>query len=266
MGLSFVGRRAAAVAYRCAVHGRMTAERWTLASLPRGAEQNRRTGRILAYHSIGTAAWGVNDVAPRDFERHLQMAIDDGWTFATPAQVIAEPDKPQIALTFDDGASSVLANAAPVIRHHGVPATAFIVTGWADGRHYRGHEQVLDWDGVRALISAGIAVASHSVTHRDFGKLGPDETRRELETSRERLRGMLDIESDEFAVPFGQSRNWPAYAARAAAEAGYTTVYAQAVNTRPAGTVPRTFITRVDRPRLFRAALAGRFDSWEEWY
>jgi hypothetical protein len=47
---------------------------------------------------------------------------------------------------------------------------------------------------------------------------------------------------------------------------GYTTVYAQAVDTRPAGTVPRTFITRIDRPKVFRAALAGAYDGWEEWH
>src|SRR5206468_1890552 len=106
-----------------------------------------------------------NDVSPRDFERHLQLAIDDGWTFATPAQVLAEPDKPQLALTFDDGVTSVLTNAAPVLRHHGVPATAFVVTGWADGGHQDGYAHVLDWSGVAALQAAGFTVASHSVTH-----------------------------------------------------------------------------------------------------
>jgi hypothetical protein len=34
---------------------------------------------------------------------------------------------------------------------------------------------------------------------------------------------------------------------------------------RPPGTVPRTFITRFDNDRLFRAALGGAFDRWEEW-
>jgi peptidoglycan/xylan/chitin deacetylase (PgdA/CDA1 family) len=111
---------------------------------------------------------------------------------------------------------------------------------------------------------AGITIASHSVTHADFGRLRPEEARRELEVSRERLREMLGVETDEFAIPLGQSRNWTAAAGRAAVDAGYRVVYAQAVNTRPAGTVPRTFITRVDRPLLFRAALEGAFDDWEE--
>jgi peptidoglycan/xylan/chitin deacetylase (PgdA/CDA1 family) len=256
------GYRSAQAAYRLAVRGRLSVERWALAARAKGARQSR----ILAYHSVGTPAWGVNDITPRDFERHLQIAVDDGWSFATPAQVLAEPDRPLLALTFDDGATSVLTNAAPVLRHHGIPATAFLVTGWADGQHPDGYDHVLDWRGVDALRAAGLTVASHSVTHPDFGRLPVGEARRELEVSRERIRQMLGEETGEFAIPFGQSRNWTPAAAQAAAEAGYPTVYAQAVNTRPAGTIARTFITRIDRPVLFRAALAGAYDNWEEWY
>jgi peptidoglycan/xylan/chitin deacetylase (PgdA/CDA1 family) len=262
-----VGRsRPGQAAYRRAVRGRMTAERWALALRTGTGHTAPRRGRILAYHSIGTPGWGVNDVSPRDFERHLQVAVDDGWSFATPAQVLAEPDKAQLALTFDDGATSVLTHAAPVLRHHGIPATAFVVTGWADGGHRNGYDEVLDWPGVCALVEAGMTVASHSVSHPDFGRLDAGQARRELEQSRERLQRMLGVQTEEFAIPLGQSRNWTEAAGRAAAEAGYTTVYAQAVHTRPAGTVARTFITRIDRPLLFRAALAGGYDNWEEWY
>lgn len=257
------------VAYRSAVRGRLCTERWGLAARHRVAVGPTpvRRGRILAYHSIGTQQWGVNDVSPHDFERHLQIAVDDGWSFATPAEVIADPDKPQIALTFDDGASSLLANALPVLHHHGIPATAFIITGWAGGQIPDRYRQfLLDWRGVSALQEGGMTVASHSVTHPDFARLEPGEVRQELEASREQLRRVLGIETDEFAIPFGQSSNWTQAAGLAAAEAGYTKVYAQCVNGRPSGTIERTFITRIDRPTLFRAALAGAYDSWEEWY
>ena len=43
-------------------------------------------------------------------------------------------------------------------------------------------------------------------------------------------------------------------------------VGARGANARPEGTVARTFITQIDRPMLFRAALAGAYDNWEEWY
>lgn len=253
-------------AYWRVVRGRLRAERWALAGTRSIGRTPAKRGRILAYHSVGTPEWGVNDVTPAAFERHLQIAVDDGWTFATPAQVLAEPDKPQVALTFDDGPTSLLTNVVPVLRHHGIPATAFIITGWADGGHPLGHQLVLDWPGVTALREAGVTVASHSVTHPDFGKLDAAAAGRELEVSRQRMSEMLGEETDEFAIPFGQSRNWTEAASLAAKQAGYTTVYAQSVNTRPAGTIPRTFITRIDRPAIFRAALAGAYDNWEEWY
>jgi peptidoglycan/xylan/chitin deacetylase (PgdA/CDA1 family) len=258
------------VAHQRAVWGRLRLERWGLAARHRvaaGSGRDRR-GRILAYHSIGTPEWGVNDVTPGDFERHLQIAADDGWSFATSAEVIAEPDKPQLALTFDDGMASVLANALPVLRHHGIPATVFVVTGWADGQVPGNYSRpvVLDWRGLSALQEGGMTLASHSVTHADFGRLESGQARRELEVSRERLHRVLGVETSEFAIPLGQSRNWSPVAGLAAAEAGYTTVYAQCVSARPEGTIARTFITRIDRPVLFRAALAGAYDNWEEWY
>lgn len=248
--------------------GRLCADRWSLAAWHRVAPgpPAPRRGRILAYHSIGTRQWGVNDVSPATFEQHLQIAADDGWSFATPAQVLAEPGKPQLALTFDDGLASVLHNALPVLRHHGIPATAFVVSGWADQPPEWCRPLVLDWPGVRALADGGVTIGSHSVSHPDFGKLPAAEASRELSESRSRLGAMLGGEPAEFAIPYGQSANWTTAAADAAAGAGYTTVYAQAVTTRPERTVPRTFITRIDRPALFRAALAGAYDSWEEWY
>ncbi|WP_181782067.1 polysaccharide deacetylase family protein [Pseudonocardia pini] len=263
---------AAQLAYRCAVAGRMRAERWGLAldeSLRHrtGLQKTRGTGvgRILAYHSIGTPVWGVNDVRPEDFEKHLQLAADDGWTFATPAEVLAAPDRRQLAITFDDGATSVLDNAVPVLRHHGVPSTMFVVSGWADGGHSGGYEHVLDWAGLARLEAAGVTLASHSASHPDFGRLEAGEAERELAGSRERLEKMLGHEVDEFAIPFGQSANWTPQAAEIAARV-YRTVYAQAVDTRPANTIPRTFITQIDRPLIFKAALSGAFDNWEEWF
>lgn len=253
----------AQAAYRGVVAGRLGAERWGLALRPPAVA---RTGRILAYHSIGTPGWGVNDVRPADFERHLQLAVDEGWTFATPADVLAHPERKQLAITFDDGVASVLTHAVPVLRQHGVPATMFAVTGWADGQRPEGHRDVLDWKGLTALQDAGMTLGSHSVTHPDFGLLTADAALRELAESRVRLEQALGLDVREFAIPFGQSRNWTAAAGAAALQVGYTTVYAQSVDPRPAGTVPRTFITRIDRPTIFRAALAGAYDGWEEWY
>jgi hypothetical protein len=87
----------------------------------------------------------------------------------------------------------------------------------------------------------------------------------ELGESREEIRKALGIQVDEFAIPFGQSGNWTAQAMAEARAAGYRIVYAQSENRRPIGTVARTFITQFDSAKVFKAALAGSFDDWEEW-
>ena len=123
----------------------------------------------------------------------------------------------------------------------------------------------LDWDGVRALHAEGVVIGSHSVSHPDFATLSADAARSELHRSRERLMEQLGVEVDAFAIPFGQSANWTAALTELAREVGYVHVYAQSCDRRPPGTVGRTFITKFDDSRRFRAAINGAFDGWEEW-
>ena len=52
---------------------------------------------------------------------------------------------------------------------------------------------------------------------------------------------------------------------KAAKDAGYDVIYAQAEETRPTGTIPRTFISKFDGDRIFKSLLQGKFDRWEEW-
>jgi peptidoglycan/xylan/chitin deacetylase (PgdA/CDA1 family) len=115
------------------------------------------------------------------------------------------------------------------------------------------------------VAEAGATVGSHSVTHPDFGRLSVQDMGDELRESRRIIESRTGLTAATFAIPFGQSMNWPEDAARLAREAGYETVFAQSEQRRPAGTVARTFITSFDNSRIFRAALRGSFDRWEEW-
>jgi hypothetical protein len=88
----------------------------------------------------------------------------------------------------------------------------------------------------------------------------------ELEGSRNMFEKRLGLRPTEFAVPFGLSRNWPQAARNAARKAGYDFIYAQAEDTRPPGTVARSFVTKYDNDRTFKALLDGAYDRWEEWF
>ena len=243
---------------------RTCCERNVLATI--GKRPARASGRILCYHSIGQPLWGVNDVSPGQFRRHLELALRAGYRVVPASEIVRTGGGPkELAVTFDDGLKSVLTTAAPILAEYGVPWSLFVVSGWADQQHPWGDDVMLRWDEIERLAAAGAEIGSHSVTHPDFRWLSPTEAADELGRSRRTIEERLGISPTTFAIPLGQSGNWSAENTAAARAAGYTTIFAQAEETRPAETVARTFVTCWDGDRVFRAALGGAFDRWEEW-
>ena len=240
-------------------------ERHTLASLPRRSE--RRTGRILCYHSLGQPEFGVNDVSPARFRRHIELALAAGYRFVRPSEIAQTGGGPKdLAVSFDDGLKSVLTEAAPILRAQGIPYSVFAVSNWSDMKHPWYLDRALGWGDLELLLRDGAEVGSHSVSHPDFTRIDHQQAVDELYASRETIRQRLGFAPDAFAIPYGQSMNWPAACAQSAREAGYQQIYAQAEDTRPKGTVARTFVTKHDSDRIFRALLAGSYDRWEEWF
>jgi peptidoglycan/xylan/chitin deacetylase (PgdA/CDA1 family) len=227
----------------------------------------RSTGRILCYHSIGQRASGVNDVEPKRFCRQIELALHAGFRFVPPEQIAATGGGPMdLAITFDDGWTSVLSNAAPILRDYDVPWLLFVVTSWSDHRTDWTKQCILPWRDIDRLMVLGAQIASHSITHPDFASIERAQMIDELSGSRDIVQERLGFAPRAFAIPYGQSMNWTPMAGEIAREAGYHTVYAQAEETRPNGTIPRTFVTRFDGDRIFRALLQGAYDRWEEWF
>lgn len=243
---------------------RMLVERNALALTNK--QRRREAGRILCYHSVGQPASGTNDVSTQAFRQQIEWALGAGYRFVPAAQIARTGgDTGDLAITFDDAWRSVLSNAAPILKEHNVPWTVFVVSEWSSHPWDWAKERFLHWRELETVGEFGGSIGSHSVSHPDFAKLTPEQMIEEVERSRDELRKQLGLTPKEFAIPYGQSMNWPAQAQRAALAAGYEAIYAQAEKTRPEGTVGRTFITQFDGQRLFQAALEGAYDNWEEW-
>jgi peptidoglycan/xylan/chitin deacetylase (PgdA/CDA1 family) len=170
-----------------------------------------------------------------------------------------------LAITFDDGWTSVLSEAAPILREHNIPWLLFVVTSWSDHRSRWAKEFIMPWRDISDVVAQGAEIGSHSTTHPDFASIGRGRMIDELAGSREIIRQRLGFVPTAFAIPYGQSMNWTPVASETAREAGYEAVYAQAEECRPSGTIPRTFVTRFDSDRIFNALLRGAYDRWEEW-
>ena len=244
---------------------RMYCERQAIASL--GHHHAKPQGRLLCYHSVGQPDLGVNDCSPSRFRRHIELAKQLGFRFVPPAQIARGGGTSRdLAVTFDDGWKSIFTVAAPLLAEFEIPSTLFVATGLVESSSSWHRPRMLDWEELARLPAMGVEIGSHSVTHPDFGLIDKPKAVDELNTSRDVLKSRLGINPDCFAIPFGQSRNWTSAAHEAAGEAGYRYVYAQAENTRPPGTIARTFVTWMDDDRIFTALLNGAFDNWEEWY
>jgi peptidoglycan/xylan/chitin deacetylase (PgdA/CDA1 family) len=244
---------------------RMYVERHSLATFAR--RRRRDIGRILCYHSVGQPAMGVNDVSPAQFRRQIELALAAGFRFVPATEIARGGGRAnELAITFDDGLKSLRTQAAPLLKDLGIPWSVFVITDWAEQNTAFAQEHALGWRELDALAAGGAKLGSHSATHPDFATLDVSRMRDELEGSRHRFGQRLGFLPDEFVIPYGQSANWPPAAHDAAKKAGYDIVYAQAEDTRPAGTVARTFVTKLDHDRTFMALLRGAYDRWEEWY
>lgn len=247
-----------------AAAARMWSERQFLATF--GQSRFKPQGRILCYHSIDEPEMGVNDVSERRFRHQIELALSKGFRFVQPSQIaLGNGRERDLAITFDDGRKSVATHAARILAEYSIPWSLFIVTDWTNqiAPHYG--SRIVTWKEVERLKADGVEIGSHSRTHPDFGRLDRRFLDEELAGSRRVFEQRLGFAPISFAIPLGQSMNWTLDAAAAANKAGYEIIYAQAEETRPPNTVPRTFVTNFDDSRVFNALLAGVFDRWEEW-
>jgi peptidoglycan/xylan/chitin deacetylase (PgdA/CDA1 family) len=189
---------------------------------------------ILMYHRIDVlrpslpAITRSLTVAPADFAAQMRWLAAHGYHAVTQQQLFAAlehgarlPAKP-ILITFDDGYRDVLANAAPVLRRLGLPATAYVITSRISGSDV----SFLSWAQLHALEQDGVEIGSHTVHHAELPQLTDPAALQELIQSRLVLERHLGHPVQWFAYPAGR---FDARAEMLVRQAGYVL----AVTTKP---------------------------------
>ncbi len=91
-----------------------------------------------------------------------------------------------------------------MLKRHGMTATVAIVTGYM-GKNYPLYRRqpcpFVNIEQLKELIEAGWEIASHSVTHRSFLELSPDEVLAELVDSKRWIEENLGVSPQKFAFP-----------------------------------------------------------------
>lgn len=229
---------------------------------------------VLCYHAVESDWRSGLAVTPQAFARQVE------W-LASHRQVLDVGDAlrrtdargrlPQgtAALTFDDGFASLHANAFPVLRRLGLPATVFLVaeTLTDEGRPVDWVDDPPAWPlrtltraQVLEMRAAGIRFGSHSFSHLDLTQLTEAECVRDLRDSREVLEELLHEPVPLLAYPRG--RHDPKVRA-AARKAGFAFGLALPERAEPPGafSIPRVGVYRRNQLTALRVKTARPYLS-----
>jgi peptidoglycan/xylan/chitin deacetylase (PgdA/CDA1 family) len=194
---------------------------------------------VLLYHKIDFPTPDVKIrgafTSPQKFARQISYLKKKGIEFYTASEIVkyylAHGDFPPkgIAVTFDDGWQDNYLNALPVLEKFGAKATIFLVPTCigqntdkvtADGEGPREHlteEQIVEMSR-----SGIIEFCSHSMNHKLFNQISPEEIEYETVESKKYIENLVQKECSVFAYPAGF---YTEFAKEAIKKAGYSAAF-----------------------------------------
>jgi peptidoglycan/xylan/chitin deacetylase (PgdA/CDA1 family) len=183
---------------------------------------------MLMYHRIaadGPQALAPCRVHPERFEAQLDWLKRygfrsvglDTWRRSVEKDFGELPGR-AVCLTFDDGYEDFAEVAWPLLQSYGFGATVFLVSDLVGQKSvwnaaYGPPAPLMGWDTVQAIAREsralrqlgreGVVFGSHTATHLDLTRVGPERLVDELRRSKVELEGRLGAEMTAFAYPFG---------------------------------------------------------------
>jgi peptidoglycan/xylan/chitin deacetylase (PgdA/CDA1 family) len=164
----------------------------------------------------------VFDDERRRFEAHLRTMRDVGEIISLDdAATLMESGDPvdgrYFCITFDDGFRNCLTNAVPLLLDHRATAAFFVPTDFIGQSPEEDRQKVLgfydhgnimmeflDWKECEQMLSAGMTIGSHTVTHRRLSTLSAEEVEQQLADSKLEIEKRLGIRCDHFCAPSGR--------------------------------------------------------------
>jgi peptidoglycan/xylan/chitin deacetylase (PgdA/CDA1 family) len=112
--------------------------------------------------------------------------------------------RPRVLLTFDDGYLNFRDVVWPALVERGLPATLYVPVGFINGKVAPIRGTMLpacSWEDLRALVSEGVSIGSHTVNHPNLTTASADAVESELRDSRAELEQRLGIAVTSFCYP-----------------------------------------------------------------
>lgn len=168
---------------------------------------------VLMYHATYANAdeLAAIDAADRPyavdlsmFADHIQSLQQAGYTIVSQAQIELGLEKIQkpLLLTFDDGHRSNATQVTPLLVELGLSGLFFITADFC-----RQREDYCSDDDLRNMVSQGMNLGTHGVTHGFLADMDEAQSRQELAESQEWLTGVIRQAVDTISFPGGRYTN-----------------------------------------------------------
>ena len=187
---------------------------------------------VLVYHRFaGELKPGQEriDIAPRRYYRQLRLLRALGFRPLALEELLAfhrgernELPRRRFTITVDDAIADAV---EPLRRTAHLHPQLYVPTAELGGSaHWIDGEPVADWEEIRDLAAAGVAIGSHTRHHRRLTQLDPAEREEELAGSLTELRDHVPAAPAVIAYPNGDHDDAVCEATRTAGyEAAFTT-------------------------------------------
>lgn len=221
---------------------------------------------VLTYHSIDDSRSPIS-IAPDIFARHVAW-LASGRVSVEPLHALLSgaamtPDgRHRVAVTFDDAFVNFGTVAWPQLHAHGLPVTAYVVTGHVGGTNRWGDRDtpgiprlpLASWDALAVCAAQGVEIGAHSHRHPSLPTLPVAGIAEELEVSLGGIASRLGHQPRTFAYPYGHLSDAVVHEVERRFASACTTSH-RAVETRDS-------VHRVPRLDMFYFQAPDALDDW----
>jgi len=200
--------------------------------------RGRSRGAIFLYHRVNDYANDVLTVDTDTFARQLlaisrlyPVSSTDGLVDCVRNRKRIPPTT--IAIHFDDCYRDVSTEGAPILKALGIPACAFVNSGFVDTDRIFPHDAAkypfvfenFRSEDLRNWVSQGFEIGAHTVNHIDMGSCTREEADAEVVVCGEALAKTVGQPVTVFSFPFGRLDNISSPARDAVSTAGYAALF-----------------------------------------
>ncbi|WRS26242.1 polysaccharide deacetylase family protein [Oscillospiraceae bacterium MB08-C2-2] len=112
---------------------------------------------------------------------------------APASQAEIDPEKPMLALTFDDGPSASTARILSLLEQNGARATFFVI-----GNSVQNRAEV-----IRQIVEQGSEVANHTWNHLELTRLSEEEMKQEVQSTNDLVEKITGVRPIFLRPPYG---------------------------------------------------------------